>query len=88
MDVGNSSVSATYWSSGTDKGVDSFLVDSITEHSADSTTILSFLKIEGQMVSPAGLDKSNDVIIMWSIVGGIFFLVFMAFVVIYCLCKK
>jgi hypothetical protein len=87
MDVGDNSVPPTYWTSGSDKGFDSFLLDSITEHSPGPTTILSFLKIEGQ-APPIGHDKSNDVIIMWSIVGGIFFLVFTAFAVIYCLCKK
>jgi hypothetical protein len=88
MDVGDNSFPPTYWTSGTDKGFDSFLVDSITEHTTGPTTILSFLKIEGQTVTPTGQDKSTDVIITWSIVGGIFFLVFMAFVIIYCLCKK
>jgi len=88
MDVGDNSVPPTYWTSGSDKGFDSFLLDSITEHSPGPTTILSFLQIVDQTVSPTGHDKSTDVIITWSIVGGIFFLVFTAFAVIYCLCKK
>jgi len=85
FDSGDNSVEAKNWSHESGKEFVTFLAETISSHSSEPTATLKLLRIASQ---PNDAEKQLSTIVMWSIVGGIFLLLFILFVVLYVKCKK